>query len=189
MTHGNPNLAEAALVLRREFDQSFAQAPRMGTEQRANLLAIRIGGDPYAIRVADIDGIHADCHIMALPTPIPELLGVAGFRGQIVPVYDLAALLGYARCASPRWLVLLGQRQRETLALAFESFEMHFSVSHMDRVPPPSDFSPPPGPARPHVLDAVCEQGRVWPVIQLQSLRNGLQKRVESTIQPRGIPS
>lgn len=189
MTHGNPNLAEAALVLRREFDLSFAQAPRLATEQLASLLAIRIGGDPYAIRVADIDGIHADCHIMALPTPVPELLGVAGFRGQIVPVYDLAALLGYARCASPRWLVLLGQRRQEALALAFESFEMHFSVSHTDRVSPACDAPSQPGPARPHVFDAVSEQGRVWPVIHLQSLLNGLQARVASSIQPRGIPS
>lgn len=188
MTQGNSQLAEAALVLRREFDLSFAQAPGRGTEQRASLLAIRIGGDPYAIRVADINGIHADCHIMALPTPIPELRGVAGFRGQMVPVYDLAALLGYARCASPRWLVLLGQRRREALALAFESFEMHFSVPHTDGVSPPGDVPSQPGPARPHVLDAVSEQGRVWPVIQLQSLHTDLQKRVESTIQPRGIP-
>lgn len=189
MTHGNPNLAEAALVLRREFDLAFAQAPRMGAEQRASLLAVRIGGDPYAIRVADIDGIHADCHIMALPTPIPELLGVAGFRGQIVPVYDLAALLGYARCASPRWLILLGQRRRSAMALAFESFEMHFSVAQRDMEQTPNDFPSHLGPTRPHVFDAVSDQGRVWPVIHLQSLLTGLQERVESTIQPRGIPS
>ncbi len=189
MTQSNSRLVESVLALRREFDLSFAQAPRMETEQRANLLAIRIGGDPYAIRVSDIGGIHADCHIMPLPTPIPELLGVAGFRGQIVPVYDLAALLGYARAASPRWLVLLWQRESEAVALAFETFEMHFSVSQVHIVQAPTSIPSPTGLPRPHLFDAVSDKGTVRPVIQLQSLLGGIQKRVDSSIQHRSVLS
>ncbi|MDP3650311.1 MAG: chemotaxis protein CheW [Rhodoferax sp.] len=187
MTQSNPSMVESVLALRREFDLSFAQAPRMETEQRASLLAIRIGGDPYAIRVSDIDGIHAGCHIMPLPTPIPELLGVAGFRGQIVPVYDLAALLGYARAVSPRWLVLLWQREHEAVALAFETFEMHFSVSQAHIVQAPNAISSPPGQPRPHVFDVVSDTDTVRPVIQLQSLLSGIQKQVDSTVQHRSV--
>lgn len=189
MTQSNPGLAESVLALRREFDLSFAQAPRMATEQRANLLAIRIGGDPYAIRVCDIGGIHVGYHIMPLPTPVPELLGVAGFRGQIVPVYDLAALLGYARAAAPRWLVLLWQREREAVALAFESFEMHFSVPQAHIVQAPHDIPLPTGQPRPHVFGAVSDKDTVRPVIQLQSLLSSIQKRVGATLQTRSIPS
>jgi len=34
---------------------------------------------------------------------VPELLGIMGFRGAMVPVYDLRALCGYAAGAAPRW--------------------------------------------------------------------------------------
>lgn len=186
MIRTNSDLREAALALRKEFDVSFAEARRLETEQIENLLAIRVGGDPYAIRLAEIGGLHADRRIMPLPTPIPELVGVTGFRGQIAPVYDLATLLGYARPPSTRWLLLL--QTREPVALAFDVFEMHFSVSRLQIVSAKTGMPVETG-ARPHLFDAVRSDDVMRPIIQLQSLLEDIQRRAQPFIQQRSIQS
>lgn len=179
MTPTTAGASETVLALRREFDLGFAQAPRMETESFEKLLALRIGGDPYAIRVSEISGLHADRRIMPLPTPVPELLGVAGFRGEIAPVYDLAALLGYAGVSSPRWLILLRSPERAPVALAFDIFEMHVSVSPQHIVSSSEEMPAPTGTARPHLRDAVHGDDVLRPIIQLQSLLESIQRRAD----------
>ena len=180
---------EAVLALRREFDAAFAQAPRQQGDYLEGLLAIRLGGDPYALRVSEIGGIHADRRIMPLPTPVPELLGVAGLRGQIAPVYDLAALLGYARASAPRWLILLRcAHQRAPVALAFDTFERHFSVSLQRIVAASDERTGQPGGARAHLVDVVCADAAARPIIQLQSLLQDIEARADVVIQTRSVP-
>jgi hypothetical protein len=100
MTDADQSPLRTAAALRREFDQSFAQPPATELARVENFLAVRIGGDAYAMRVAEIAGLYADKRIVPLPSPLPSLLGTVGFRGQIAPVYDLAMLFGYP--ARPR---------------------------------------------------------------------------------------
>jgi purine-binding chemotaxis protein CheW len=96
-------------------------------EQVEGLLSIRVAGDPYAIRVSEISGLANDRRVVAFPSSIRELLGVAGMRGGLVSVYSLAALLGYGWEAGPaRWLVLCGAE--ESVGLAFSDFEGYFTV-------------------------------------------------------------
>jgi chemotaxis signal transduction protein len=58
---------------------------------------------------------------------IGGLLGLAGIRGELVPVYSLAALLGYQTPSrTPRWLALCDGAQ--TFGLAFDDFERHLNV-------------------------------------------------------------
>ncbi len=130
------NKADIATVeeLRRAFDAAFAVAPQGETAQRENLLAVRIAGDGFALRVSQIAGLFVDKTITPLASPLPELKGLAGFRGRAAPVYDLAALLGYvghgaggSTANATRWLVLA--RAPEPLALAFDAFEAHFTVA------------------------------------------------------------
>lgn len=189
MSRDTPAQAQAVLALRREFDGSFAQAPRLEREPLEGLLAIRLGGDPYAIRVSEIGGIHADRRIMPLPTPVPELLGVAGLRGQIAPVYDLAALLGYARASSPRWLILLrGTPTRLGVALAFDTFERHFSVSVRHIVPASVACTAQSGTAYPHLTDVIRTDEVVRPLISLPSLLQDIQGRADGVSQERSVP-
>lgn len=116
-----------ARTLREQFDRSFALAPALPPAGSVNLLTIRIGAEPYAIRLADIRGLYADRRILPLPSRMPELLGVTGFRGQIVPVYQLAALLGLSGAAAPRWMVLA--LASAPLAFAFDAFESHICAA------------------------------------------------------------
>src|SRR6185295_4421011 len=104
--------------LKRSFDRSFAEAPRQQVAQVEDLLCVRIAGDRYAVRLSETSGIYVDRKIVGLPSPLPDLLGMAGFRGSVIPVFDLGALLGYDMTGDAgRWLLLVGTN--EIVGLAF----------------------------------------------------------------------
>ena len=111
-----------ATELRNTFDQTFAIPTSQVTEQVEAFVAIRVAGDPYAIRLREISGLANNRKTVAVPGPVSELLGVAGMRDRFVPVYSLAALLGYSQTLNDgRWLALC--KREEPVGLAFHDFE------------------------------------------------------------------
>lgn len=111
-----------ASQLRMAFDSSFALPPSVDSSQGEDLLAIRVAGDPYAIRLIDIAEIVKERRIVAIPSLTPDLLGLTGIHGGIIPVFGLSSILGYAPDpGSPRWMILCSSE--ETFALAFSDFE------------------------------------------------------------------
>ena len=112
--------------LRADFDRSFAQPVRSHDAEYVELLAVRSGGRPYAIRLSQTSGLHPDRPVTPLPGPLPALLGLAGFAGTVVPVYDLAALLGHPVTQRPRWLVLA--TGSPPLGFAFHALDGHVKV-------------------------------------------------------------
>jgi purine-binding chemotaxis protein CheW len=119
------DVTERLAALRDDFDRSFTEPSRRHAEY-TGLLAIRAGGRPYALLLSQAAGLHCDRPVTPLPGPQPALLGVAGFGGAIVPVYDLAALLGHPVAERPRWLVLA--TGTPALALAFHDLDGHVRV-------------------------------------------------------------
>lgn len=119
-------LADRAAALRLAFDLSFAERQNPRAQPWEDLLAIGLGGTAHAIRLSEIDGLVADKPIVRVPTHAGALRGVAGFRGAIVPVYDLQTLLGYPMVETPRWLVIASGA---ALAFAFDAFDCHLRVS------------------------------------------------------------
>lgn len=115
-------LSDRVADLRRTFDHAFASPRRQAREEVDQLLTIRLGGQPCALKVREIAGLATGRRVIPLPSQRPEFLGIAGIRGVLVPVYSLAALLGYGQDAAPhRWLVQCGTE--EPIGLAFEEFE------------------------------------------------------------------
>lgn len=119
-------VAERVARLRDDFDRSFAEPARVAGGETIELLAVRVGGRPYAFRLTQASGVHPDRPVTALPTAVRALLGVAGFAGIVVPVYDLAALLGHPIPQKPRWLLLTSGSP--ALALAFHELDRHLRV-------------------------------------------------------------
>jgi chemotaxis signal transduction protein len=132
MTGARTSTSDRVAALRLAFDRSFASVPAPANTSHLDLLAIRVGTTPYALRIAEIAGLFADKPIAPLPTMVPELLGIIGHRGAILPVYDLGALLGdpsiaATNGASPRWLALAAGKP---IALAFARLDGHARIAN-----------------------------------------------------------
>lgn len=160
-------LLDRAAQLRAAFDQSFAAAPPLETDAIEQFLAIRIAADRYALRLSDVSGLFADKPITWLPSPMPELLGIAGFRGTMLPVYDLGALVGYARTAAPRWLLVAAAAP---LALAFEGFDGYLTLR--------GAVVRPEAHARHDHVRETLQADLAYPVIHVTSVLNSIRSRV-----------
>jgi purine-binding chemotaxis protein CheW len=113
---------DKAAELRATFDRTYAVSPCSQTLERIeDLLSIRLDGNPYALRTAELSAFTRAPRIVAVPSPIPELLGLCGIRGGVVPVYSLSALFSHRREDQERWCVLCGSE--EPVAFAFSDFE------------------------------------------------------------------
>ena len=120
--------ASRAQALRAEFDQAFAMPAKGVSEATEKLLAIRVGGDLYALRLSELAAVAKRGVVVPVPSTKPALLGIAGIEGRAVPVFSLALLLGYsAPDAQARWLALCDAR--DPVALAFSVLEGHFQFS------------------------------------------------------------
>jgi chemotaxis signal transduction protein len=156
-----------AAMLRRLFDSSFAAATATMTEPLEDLLAIRVGADPYALRLSEIAGLYVDVKIVPVPSPVVQLLGIVSLRGKMAPVYDLAALLHYPPAASPRWMILAGAAQ--PVGFAFETFEAHLQVPKAS-LAESEDRGEGNGATRRHVRGAVRAAEVLRPMIHVASV-------------------
>lgn len=118
-------IADRSAQLRREFDRSFAETPPAHAIDNVDFLSIRVATRCFAVRLAEISGLFVDKKITRTPGAATIQLGIANFRGSIVPVYDLSSLLGYSAVAKPRWLVVAAAAP---VAFGFEAFEAHLRV-------------------------------------------------------------
>ena len=115
---------------------------------------------------------------MPLPSPVAALLGMAGFRGQIAAVYDLAALFGYQRQTPPRWMVL--SREREPVALAFDAFEAHLAVPMQQISLSNGTGTVLQDASRMYVDDVVRTDQVLYPIINLPSLLEDIRRQGQS---------
>jgi chemotaxis signal transduction protein len=169
-------MASQAAELRNAFDRARAspQSAR-AVEGVEGLLSIRVSGDPYAIRVSEISGLANDRKVVAFPSSIHELMGLAGIRGELVSVYSLAALLGYGREADQaRWLVLC--RTDEPVGLAFSALEGYL------RVPLTQVYATEQGgAARAHVKHVVRTGDAVRAVVNIPDMLELIKSRCDKS--------
>lgn len=121
-----------AASLRQAFDAGFAAPRPVDPTPTEDFLAIRVGAEACALRLAEVAGLHADKKITRLPGAAAALLGIAGFRGTILPVYSLAGLLGRPPEQAPRWLAVASGA---SIALGFEGFEGHLRIARAAVLP------------------------------------------------------
>jgi chemotaxis signal transduction protein len=77
----------------------------MGTYVR-----VKAAGETYAVPVEHVLEAAELGQVRAVPGARPELLGIKSVRGQILPVVDLARLLGVHRAAPPTRLLVAEAR-------------------------------------------------------------------------------
>ena len=176
MMDASPRLADRAAELRLAFDRGFAAPLRIDTAARQELLAIRIGAEPYVIRLSEISGLFAEKTITRVPGSAAALLGIAGFRGAIVPVYGLRTLLGHDGAQTPRWLVIAAAAP---VALAFEAFDGQLRVAS-DAVRPRQSGAEMPSYAR----EFIRTRDVVHPVLHLPSVLDAIARTEKHEITP-----
>ncbi len=168
MSNALLDLDERAASMKAAFDETFARSPHALETATEDLLAIRIGGDPYALRVRELTALLVDRRVVPVPSPRPELLGLAGVRGALVPVYGLSSLLGYGtNGAAMRWLAVCGRAQ--SVGLAFDELESFL------RLPRPSLHPVDRSDAtRPHLAEAFRVGPATRRLIDTRSILNSL---------------
>lgn len=164
--------SERASELRQAFDRSFVEARHVDETVTDDFIAVHVGGNPYLLRLAEIVGVHTGKKVIAVPSPIRELRGISGFRGAMVPVYDLAMLLGYPRSSSAPWMAMAAAAP---LALAFETFDGHF------RFPREAMASRPDSESQVYVRGIIRADGRAYSVIHLPAAVAAIKERVRQT--------
>ena len=107
--------------LRREFDQSFALPYTGEASEYDDYLLIRAGERAYALVARDVGEVAVEVPITPLPARTPGFLGLAGRRGKLVPVFDLAFLVGGVAGEGRRWLAL--STSNEPVGFAFAALE------------------------------------------------------------------
>jgi chemotaxis signal transduction protein len=163
MSPKEANETTSAATLRRAFDAAFAKAPPQPDAGFEDVLAIRFGADPYVLRLSEIAGLHVDRQIVPVPSAHPGLLGIAALRGQILPVYDLGVVLGYAPADGPRWLVV-GPAPR-SISLAFAELEGPLRLGRASFSSSRAELTP-----RKHVRDMVRVEAVVRSVVDIGSV-------------------
>lgn len=171
---------EKVTELRRGFDETWAAPFREAAEdQPDSLLAMRVSGDAYAIKVGEIAGLVTGRKIVSLPGPIPELLGLAGVRGTLVPVYSLKAVLGYGSDdEQPRWLALCGPE--ECFAVAFHEFEGYLRIARGELYPVEQKHV-----SRTYVMEVARGHGAVRAVVSIPLIRESIQERCRMNSVPK----
>jgi hypothetical protein len=143
-------------ALRAAFDRSFAEAPAESPPPTVDLIAIRVGGSPCALALADVASIHTCPRLEPLPGAPAGFQGVAGFRDDVVAVWDLGALLGHPATEPPRWVARL--KQAPALALSFTALEGYLRVPATEA----------------HLLRAA---GRARPLVDVAAALSGMRTR------------
>jgi purine-binding chemotaxis protein CheW len=131
MTPGSDDVHGRLAELRSAFDAAFAAPGVEPQHEWVEFLVIVAGGQRYALRLAELAGLQVDRKVVPVPVDGPALLGLCSVRGHLVPVFDLAALLGTrVPPASPRWIAL--HRDTEVIGLAFDGLHETRRVATRD---------------------------------------------------------
>ncbi len=159
---------DRATAMRAQFDRAFAEPPRPSAPTMRDYLLVRIDGQPHAVAMNEIASLHADLRVARVPTPAPELLGVAAVRAALVPVYDLRLALGASATAVPRWVVLV---RGAAAGFAFDGFDGHArSDQQQDQA----------------AAKIVAFGGRAHSLVALRELLGSIQARWMNSVDRRG---
>jgi chemotaxis signal transduction protein len=157
-----PQLATRAALLRDEFDRSFAEPIGTFVPATQDFLALSVDGLGFALRLTEIAGLHVDRKVTRMPSSDPALLGIAGFRGLVLPVYGIGAVLGRPGTSVPRWLIVA---RPGAVALAFDGFDGYHRVG-ADAV----GAAPSGGAEQPFIRDFVAIGSIARPILYLPSI-------------------
>ena len=91
--------SEASLDAIEHVPASSAGDREETPQQEIELLSFRLGGEEYAVLVADVREVLKSYHLTIVPNSPDYVLGVMSLRGTMLPVIDLCKRFGLAQGA------------------------------------------------------------------------------------------
>lgn len=150
--------------LREAFDRLFAAAPVARSHDLVRVLVIRLGSIQYAFRSEEITSIEPRRAIVPLPSTLPHLLGLAGVRGRLIPVFSLAGLLGVSGVDDTEPCIALCGKG-ESAGLAFPTIETYLQVQGAQIFAAPNGDG-----SRSHLRELVKTGDASYPIVSVASL-------------------
>jgi chemotaxis signal transduction protein len=80
---------------------------------------LQVGGEHYALPIAHVVEVMEVGKVATVPGAGAGLLGITNLRGQVLPVFDLAQVLGLRRNEAPQRIVVAANRA-ELVGLAVD---------------------------------------------------------------------
>lgn len=172
MSPARPILQTKVDEMRRRFDESFAAPVRELTRDTEQMLTIITAGERFAVRLRDISGLTTlSGRLLPVPSSVPELLGITGIRGAVVPVFSLAAMLGLRPSGEPvHWLLLCGGKQA-AIALAFDAMQRHIEVARSEIFNGEAEF------ARRYVIETARHEGVLHAIVNVPAIVEQIRAR------------
>jgi len=139
---------------------------------RVDLLTFRVGSEEFCVEVIQVREIR----VWARPTPLPNapaaLSGVINLRGIVLPVVDLASLLGLASAESgARAVIIVVELNGRTAGLTARSVQDIVTLPRRDIGPPPAISAD----AAPCLSGLALHEGRFLRILDLAALLPGPQ--------------
>jgi purine-binding chemotaxis protein CheW len=78
----------------------------------------RVGAEDYALPVEEVVEVDELGEVTPMPGAPPAVLGVCNLRGQVVPVVDLATVLGLADAPKERMMIVEDESGRAALVVS-----------------------------------------------------------------------
>ena len=111
--------------------------PRQRHDPSKNLVGFLVGDVSYAVRIEAVREIVNPLEIVELPRAPKAVLGVADYRGVVVPVVDLRVRFGLPPAAESRrikWIVLEVSGKEQSGAAAVPSSTGRYAALVVDSV-------------------------------------------------------
>lgn len=157
-------LLDRAAQWRAAFDHAFATAPAEQATVLHDFLAVRAGTSGYALRLDEIAGLQPLRGLAPYPGAHRGLLGLATFRGDVLAVYDLGALLGHRAVTAGRAPAWWAVPRQAPVGLAFDAFERHL------RLPPEALVQAGAAGAAEPGAQALRVDGLLRPIVSVQTI-------------------
>jgi twitching motility protein PilI len=170
-------LLEPTKTLTRRFvlpDEALVSSPEAPDEMLFQRRGCRIGNVCLLISHEVFGELVPRAGICALPNVEDWCLGLVNVRGNLVPVFDMHALLDAGDGGKGNWVLVLGQGQ-DAAGISVDDLPERLLLKpdeRMDVVPdPPTALSA-------HVTGGFRHEGRLWFEFDYQTLFEGLAKQV-----------
>lgn len=124
---------------------------------------VRLADEHYALPVDDVSEVADLGEVTPVPGAGSAVVGVRNLRGRVLPIVDLAAVLGLAPCSAPERIVIADHEGRSA-GLAVDS------VAGVQQLPEPSEDV-----ESPHLVGASLTDGTLVGVVDVGSVLDAVQ--------------